>query len=576
MSSTTAKFSGIRLKSQSEFDAEFQAYHEAICQGHHVPPPSRVQAIFQTQDGIRYASNTITTKPLPFENKDLAAFDSTKPSQGGFLAIASLSSPTTHDQYDLQLLVDRQLSSKEASSYPQPVAIPSSSHSLGNLFREYFSNLPELIAQNWARNTLQNLFLGGGLGDPLAGLGSVSNDLISLIGGPIARSSLLTVASLLRGVDGDLPDLASLASGVLPALTNKLLDAWQIEDSDSTSEQLAHHFASKWKDSLTDPSAALDKLKSYFKGQSSSAVLGALRLSDVDIGSNPVTMASTTVFAEGIPVARVGDTVKSPGNQVYKGAATVFTEGSITGRKLDSVSEMGLFATGASTVFIGGPTGGLGPNDPPACQISDGNMTPAPPQVQIDKPAENDDEGWGQFKERYGLTDDELKKIKDMPDDAFRREFNNRDGYSSNQFERDRLEDWGDEDAGWFKNTLRDLMRADENGTTTLGFPMKNGNWYLLGGLIDLGSPEWPGAGTGTQWYIPDRIGPYSMADYYARHDATFDPANQNMMERLGVELDAFAHGIQSDLIKLILQVIYSDATTVVSVTTDRAPSKTQ
>ena len=100
-------------------------------------------------------------------------------------------------------------------------------------------------------------------------------------------------------------------------------------------------------------------------------------------------------------------------------------------------------------------------------------------------------------------------------------------------------------------------MRAGHSGTSILGIPTKAGHWYLGFGLIDLGSPEWPGAGTVDPWWIPDRIGPYDMSRNYVRHDEIFDPARQSMAERLGFEIDAFAHALRPDLVKLFLQVIY-------------------
>src|SRR5262249_29640575 len=110
--------------------------------------------------------------------------------------------------------------------------------------------------------------------------------------------------------------------------------------------------------------------------------------------------------------------------------------------------------------------------------------------------------------------------LEGLPDDQFRRNWSFENGWSSTPYEVSQMPDA----PGW----VRDLMRADSSGTTTLGFPMKEGNWYLFGGLIDLGSPENPGAGTGhmrgpiADWITPDRIGPYRMNDYFVLHDWLF------------------------------------------------------
>lgn len=91
-----------------------------------------------------------------------------------------------------------------------------------------------------------------------------------------------------------------------------------------------------------------------------------------------------------------------------------------------------------------------------------------------------------------GLTPQEIADLKSSGESAFRREWSFDDGYSSSPFERATISE------------LPGFMKADEDGISTLGFPMKKGNYYALGGLLDLGSPEWPGAGTGSGCAVDD------------------------------------------------------------------------
>ncbi len=95
----------------------------------------------------------------------------------------------------------------------------------------------------------------------------------------------------------------------------------------------------------------------------------------------------------------------------------------------------------------------------------------------------------------------------------------------------------------------------------------KTQNWLLLGGLIDLGSPEVPGAGTTLTWWIPDRILGWDMSKFFVFHDSEFfkkDWTLADFDEVFSTEIEAFRKGLQPDPIHLALQVIYSSATTIV------------
>ncbi|HVK15201.1 MAG TPA: PAAR domain-containing protein [Gemmataceae bacterium] len=260
--------------------------------------------------------------------------------------------------------------------------------------REWAAGAPRQIAQSVMKDTLMNLIAGGGLGNIL---GSVQGSVLGTLGGlgPAAGA----IGGLLRGLTGtaaSVPGALGIVSGgclggpagsslaglspsaALSAIGDQLMSAWQVEDSDSMGEQLAHHFANKWKDKLKDPGAALDQIQGYFTGTSAPATCAAVRVGDVDVAGNPVTAGSPDVLVEGQPLARVGDAVVASGVQVYMGGATVLTNGLMTAR-VTSASQAGPFADGAGTVFVNGPGGGAAPppKQPPATPTSD--STTAPP-----------------------------------------------------------------------------------------------------------------------------------------------------------------------------------------------------
>ncbi len=103
-----------------------------------------------------------------------------------------------------------------------------------------------------------------------------------------------------------------------------------------------------------------------------------------------------------------------------------------------------------------------------------------------------------------------------------------------------------------------------------LGTKQKDGNWYLFGGLFDLGSPGMPGAGTAALWWIPDRILGADMSDYYVYHDEHFDSSLglSDIEQILTTERDSFLMGASDNPFKMGLQVVYSSATTGASLLT--------
>ena len=100
------------------------------------------------------------------------------------------------------------------------------------------------------------------------------------------------------------------------------------------------------------------------------------------------------------------------------------------------------------------------------------------------------------------------------------------------------------------------------------GMKQKEGNWYLFGGLFDLGSPEMPGAGSGgNAWWVPDKMFGMDFSKYYDYHDKNYygsDVRLDDMGKILGVEAKAFREGLGSNPLQWPFQALYSGATTTV------------
>jgi len=103
------------------------------------------------------------------------------------------------------------------------------------------------------------------------------------------------------------------------------------------------------------------------------------------------------------------------------------------------------------------------------------------------------------------------------------------------------------------------------------GIEQKDGNAYLFGGLVDLGSPGMPGAGNASSWWVPDRILNADMSPYYDKHDRDYYGSNVRLGDLgniLGLEVDTFRTGATLNPLQLPLQALYSAATTAVGVGT--------
>lgn len=110
-----------------------------------------------------------------------------------------------------------------------------------------------------------------------------------------------------------------------------------------------------------------------------------------------------------------------------------------------------------------------------------------------------------------------------------------------------------------------------------LGGNMEDG-YTAFFGMIELGSPKWPGAGTGdSTWLIPDKIFGYDMTPYFTLHDNRWDSARDlmDMRDILATEMVSFLAGLGStkDNIHIALQILYSSATLSVGLSTAVANS---
>lgn len=354
------------------------------------------------------------------------------------------------------------------------------------------------------------------------------------------------------------------------------------------------------------------KIQDFFNGkplESGKATLPVARLTDKDNLTDFVITGLPTVLVCGQPIARISDMLFPSGKPVIQGSAIIEAGGLPIARETSGTAVPSQLTRSQSTVLAEGITSWtMMPGGEMICGFPNavgGNMSLMPSSEttqtsskrtlpdgkiydSVQKTVTDPDTGKVQSipndarfdpesnsfyqlsqdtplspeqaadLSEAGVPQEEIEALKAAGEFAFRRDWSFDVGYSSSPFEQATIvRPW-------------DFMRANEDGISTLGFPMKKGNYYAFGGLLDLGSPEWPGAGTGagSLWMIPDRAGIWRMNDYFVKHDATFDPANQSLSEKLSVEWDAFLEGLSLDPVQNILQVIYSSATTSVALAT--------
>jgi hypothetical protein len=144
------------------------------------------------------------------------------------------------------------------------------------------------------------------------------------------------------------------------------------------------------------------------------------------------------------------------------------------------------------------------------------------------------------------------------------------EGFSTSKAELDKLPNI----SSYLPDGFTSLFVASQDTRSVgrfFGIEQKDGNAYLLGGLIDLGSPGMPGAGDAKTWWIPDRILNADMSPYYDKHDRDYygsDVRLGDLGKILGHELDSLRAGATLNPLQLPLQALYSAATTTVGVGT--------
>jgi uncharacterized Zn-binding protein involved in type VI secretion len=381
----------------------------------------------------------------------------------------------------------------------------------------------------------------------------------SLVSAYAQSGSLDAMLGAIKG--GDL--VKGLAGGALSGVVGLGVQTafnslWAVDDNSSATEQVAHKFAQDLVGMLPGAltgsgSSLVGKIVGNFGGGGPSPLLAAIREGDLDIKGNKVSTGSSDVIIETHPAARVTDPVDKTGVVLSGGSTTVLVNALSATRLFDTVSKDGKFPKGAVRTFIGGAS-------------STGAALPPPGAAGGGSGGSGGDGGGESGGDSGSLP--ECPAGRDPPEysclDPVKGEWNPLDdvnaGFANTPEEYDSiwptLPDW-----------LRNIFRADENGYSLLGIQEIKDHWYLLGGLIDLGSPHYPGAGTGNFWWIPDRVFWMDMRNYFVPHDWWFAPKTflQFFEPIYKWEIPAFLAGWSWDPIHLALQLLYSAATTSIS-----------
>lgn len=262
----------------------------------------------------------------------------------------------------------------------------------------------------------------------------------------------------------------------------------------------------------------------------------ALREGDFEDKLNHITAGLPSVLIEHLPAARENDPIEKSGVKVMHGAKTVLIGTQHAGRRGPDGSRNvpgDDFKSSARRTQIGGPS--TNPNPPKPAGMN-GLPEKRNPKQGDDRPTE-----------RTAVLMDGEWRIYDPEM-----------GYNATQAELENLPDWG---------PFASIFKAGTKPEGWFGMPEKAGNWYLFGGLIDLGSPEWPGAGTGSTWFVPDTLFGYKMSPYYALHDWLFRPGDPALAGDFwavfkGSEIPAFLNSVSWDPVQFLLSIAYVSATT--------------
>ncbi len=408
-------------------------------------------------------------------------------------------------------------------------------------------------------------------------------------------------------------DVGKITAGALDKAADKLMESWKVDDESSAIEQVAHKTVKdnlgNLKDVAKDPEAVWNKVKTFFNGETPAPGLPAVRMGDVDDSGDVSLLGVANIMVEKLPVSRITDLVVGPkapppGKPILQGGATVLSAMLPTAFLSAKVAVPSMMAKGAATVFVGGAKASLSPAAAANRTKNQGNPAPkgpASPQSTSSgsKGGASGGNGASQGTDagdsKVGDGKVDVGGFKVPSDDPYAQEEagdisklpgKQHDPTASPDDEAFRLPDgraWypetgmslSPEEYNSLKDTpfLRGLLQATDT-TGTLGVPTKPGNWYLLGGLIDLGSPMNPGAGSIAAWWIPDSIFGLSMSPYYLQHDWTFRPEEYGAAGKpwwqmfTDWEIPSFLTGLAAtngNPVHAGLQVIYSGATSIVS-----------
>jgi uncharacterized Zn-binding protein involved in type VI secretion len=380
----------------------------------------------------------------------------------------------------------------------------------------------------------------------------------------------------------------------LDEAADKLLSQWQVDDESSAAEHIAHKAVNdnkdKLKEAISDPDAFMAKIKKMFTGESSGAILPTARMTDPDLTKPEVVMNGVaTILAEGLPIARMKDKIAPSQALILEGAATVLSAGQPTARVTSVTDSPGkMLVRGATSILVGGKSASIPPPSaaaPPSPTSSPAPRSPSAPaapggsgkagRVVTDKDKKgNDKKGYADIM--HLPVEDPPDPHAPMADHPFR--FVDPETDEWRAWDPDKgMSATPSETPGWptlsnleYPFSDKNLIVAEPGERGWFGQEYEPGNWYLLGGLIDLGSPVWPGAGSGGAWYIPDSIFGMDMSDYYVPHDWKSHPSAEHS-SFLDIftewEIPTFLGGLSWNPITNALQVVYSSATTIVSIT---------
>lgn len=283
----------------------------------------------------------------------------------------------------------------------------------------------------------------------------------------------------------------------------------------------------------------------------------ALRVDDIDNNGNPILKGCPKVLIEGMPAARSGDAVSSPGNKLTHGAAKVLIGGKYAARQGDTATDVTGFTMCAPMNAVKTYIGGLSSN-------------PAPPV-----PQQFIDAGFTVPPNNEHPIADPTKPMPEDPTLFWDPDPNNPEigewrPWAGTKGPRT---GWGATLSEYYNNTwgadMSDSWKLDSQST----------KWYnRLPFIVDFGTPQYPGAGNGSIWFIPDKLFGADIARYYRFHDWLFslpkDPKHwldYPLFGILNVEWPAFKEGVwhRSSLypIQLASQVLASGATTIVGLT---------